>query len=112
VVSLHTELQCGQLRGGALALTFPAAVRLPPAVAASAIAVDGVQPRSVKLAQRTLTITMPLPKGVLCNSIVPGTSKILVSRGALVGNPTAAGTYALGVHYRTGTLKAKLKITA
>jgi hypothetical protein len=111
VVSLHTELQCGRLRGG-LALIFPAAVRLPPAIAASTIAVDGVRPRSVKLVQRTLTITMPLPTGVMCNVIAPGTAKILVSRGALIGNPTAAGAYNLGVRYRAETLQAKLKITA
>ena len=112
VVSLHTELQCGKLRGGGLALTFPAAVRLPAQIPASAIAVDGVQPRSVKLAQRTLSITMPLPAGVMCYAIAPGTVKILVSRGAQIGNPTAAGTYNLAVHYRTETLQAKLKITA
>jgi hypothetical protein len=112
VVSLHTELQCGKLRGGGLALTFPAAVRLPPAIPASMVVVDGTRPRSVKLAQRTLTITMPLPTGVMCNVIGPGTAKIVVSRGALIGNPTAAGTYDLGVRYRTETFQAKLKITA
>jgi hypothetical protein len=111
-VSLRTELQCGRLRGGTLALIFPAAVRLPPAIAASTVAVDGVRPRSVKLVQRTLTITMPLPTGVMCNVIGPGTVKILVSRGALIGNPMSAGTYDLGVRYRAETLQAKLKITA
>jgi hypothetical protein len=66
----------------------------------------------VKLVQRTLTITMPLPTGVMCNVIGPGTVKILVSRGALIGNPMSAGTYDLGVRYRAETLQAKLKITA
>jgi hypothetical protein len=111
-VSLHTELQCGKLRGGLLALTFPAAVKLPPAIAVSTVTVDGVHPRSVKLAQRTLSITMPLPTGVMCYSIAPGTVKILVSRGAQLGNPTTAGAYTLSVHYRVETLQAKLTITA
>jgi hypothetical protein len=111
-VSLHTEMQCGKLRGGALALKFPAEMRLPTTIAASSVAVDGVQPRTVKLANRTLTITMPFPKGVTCMVIGPGTAKIVVSRGAQIGNPTAAGTYNLGVHYRTETSQAKLKITA
>jgi len=112
VVSLHTELQCGQLRGGALALTFPAAARLPRTISASAIAVDGKQPLSVKLANRTLSITMAPPVGAICDVIGEGTAKIAVSRAARVGNPPAAGTYKLVVHYRTEAIPAKLKIKA
>jgi len=112
VVSLHAELQCGRLRGRALALTFPAAAQLPHTMHASAIAVQGKQPSSVKLANRTLSITMPPPTGVMCNVIGPGTAKIVVSRAAQVGNPAAAGTYKLGVHYGTETLEATLKIVS
>jgi hypothetical protein len=110
VVSLHTELQCGKLRGGALALTFPAAVQLPRTMHASAIAVQGKQPSSVKLANRTLSITMSRPTGVMCNAIAPGTAKILVSRAAQLGNPAAAGAYKLAVHYGTESLVATVKI--
>jgi len=112
VVSLHTELQCGRLRGGALALTFPAAAQLPRTMHASAIAVQGRRPSSVKLANRTLSITMPPPTGVMCNVIGPGTAKIVVSRAAQLGNPATAGTYKLAVHYGTETLEATLKIVS
>ena len=112
VVSLHTELQCGRLRGGTLALTFPAAARLPRTMHASAIAVQGKQPSSVKLAKRTLSITMPPPVGVMCNVIAPGTAKIVVSPAAQVGNPPAAGTYKLTVHYGTESLEATLRIVS
>jgi hypothetical protein len=112
VVSLHTELQCGKLRGGALAVTFPAAARLPRTMSASAIAVDGKQPISVKLAGRTLSITMSPPTGVICDVIAEGTAKILVTRDAKLGNPPVAGTYKLVVHYRTETFQAKLTIKA
>ena len=112
VVSLHTELQCGKLRGRALGLTFPAAARLPRTVSASAIAVDGKQPSSVTLAKRTLSITMAPPAGVICNVIAPGTATILVSRAARLGNPAAAGTYPLVVHYGAETLRATLTIRA
>jgi hypothetical protein len=112
VVSLHTELQCGKLRGGALALTFPAAARLPRTMHTSAIAVQGKRPSSVKLANRTLSITMSRPTGVMCNVIAPGTVKILVSRAAQLGNPAAAGAYKLGVHYGTETLEATLTIVS
>jgi hypothetical protein len=112
VVSLHTELQCGRLRGGSLALTFPTAARLPRTIAASAIAVQGVQPRSVKLTGRRLSIAIPRPAGMTCMVIGPGTAKIVVSRAAHVGNPGVAGTYKLGVHYGTQTLEATLKIVS
>ena len=112
VVSLHTELQCGRLRGGALALTFPAAAQLPRTMYASAIAVQGKPPSSVKLANRTLSITVARPTGVMCNVIGPGTVKILVSRAAQLGNPAAAGAYKLAVHYGTETLEATLTIVS
>jgi hypothetical protein len=112
VVSFHTELQCGRLRRGALALTFPAAAQLPRTMHASAIAVQGKRPSSVKLANRTLSITMPRPTGVMCNVIAPGAVKILVSRAAQLGNPATAGVYKLAVHYGTETLEATLTIVS
>ena len=112
VVSLHTELQCGRLRGGALALTFPAAAQLPRTMHASAIAVQGRRPSSVKLANRTLSITVARPTGVMCNVIAPGTVKILVTRAAQLGNPAVAGAYKLAVHYGTETLEATLTIVS
>ena len=112
VVSLHTELQCGKLRGGSLALTFPAAARLPRTIPASAIAVQGKQPASVKLANRTLSITLAPPAGVICNVIGPGTAKIIVLRTAKLGNPASAGVYKLGVHYGMQTLQATLHISS
>jgi len=81
-------------------------------MSASAIAVDGKQPFSVKLAGRTLSIAMPPPTGVMCDVIAPGTATILVSRAARLGNPPVAGTYKLVVHYRAETLQAKLTIKA
>lgn len=111
VVSLHTELQCGRLRGRAVALTFPAATRLPRTISASAITVEGKRPSSAKLAGRTLSIALAPPTGVICDSIGPGTAKILISRAAQLGNPASAGTYSLGVRYGTETLSAPLKIT-
>jgi hypothetical protein len=110
VISLRTELQCGKLRPGTLAVAFPAAARLPKTIPASAVTVGGEHPGSVKLAARTLSITIPPPAGVMCDSIAPGTAKILVSRAARVGNPAAAGSYKLGVHYRTAALTAKFTI--
>jgi len=110
VVSLHTELQCGRLRTGAVAITFPAAMTLPKTVSVSAVSVQGRRPGGVTLSGRTLTISPAPPVGVICNVIAPGVAKILVSQAAQLGNPASAGTYALGVRYGTETLRATLTI--
>jgi hypothetical protein len=112
LVALHTELQCGRLRNGLLALTFPSGFALPATVGASAVLVDGVTPAKVRLTGRTLSITLPVRTGITCMSIGPGAAKILVTKAAQLGNPSSAGTYALGVRYRTETLTAKLTVTA
>ena len=112
VVSLHTELQCGKLRAGLLALTFPDGFALPATVSPSAVLVGGVKASKVTLSGRTLSITLPVRTGVLCMVIGPGTAKILVTKAAQLGNPGTAGAYTLGVRYRTEQLKARLTITA
>ena len=80
-------------------------------MSASAITVEGKRPSSVKLAGRTLSIALAPPTGMICDSIAPGTAKILISRAAQLGNPASAGTYTLAVRYGTETLNAPLKIT-
>jgi hypothetical protein len=110
VVALHTELQCGRLRAGTVAIAFPAAMKLPKTVPASAVAVQGRRPAGVTLSGRTLSISPAPPVGVMCNVIAPGVARILVSKAALLGNPASAGTYPLGVRYGTETLRATLTI--
>ncbi|HUJ91733.1 MAG TPA: hypothetical protein VLW05_03470 [Gaiellaceae bacterium] len=110
LVSLHTELQCGRLRGRSIDLVFPAASKLPKTVAAGAVSVQGRRPSSVRLTGRTLSIAMAPPTGVICDVIGPGIAKILVTRAAQVGNPSSAGTYTLSVRYGTETLPATLTI--
>ena len=110
LVSLHTELQCGRLRGRSIALTFPAASRLPKTVAAGSVAVQGKRPSGVTLRGRTLSIALAPPAGVICDVIGPGVAKILVTRAARIGNPSSAGTYTLTVRYGAETLPATLTI--
>ena len=110
LVSLHTELQCGRLRGRSIDLVFPAAAKLPNTVSAGAVSVQGKRPAGVKVAGRTLSIAMAPPTGVMCDVIAPGVAKILVTRAARVGNPSSAGTYAFSVRYGAATLPATLTI--
>jgi protocatechuate 3,4-dioxygenase beta subunit len=74
--------------------------------------VQGVRPSSVRLANRTLSITMPRPAGMTCMVIGPGIAKILVTRAAQLGNPAAAGAYKLGVRSGTETFEATMTIVS
>lgn len=109
-ISLHTELQCGRLIGGAVVATFPRQVRLPSVIAAANVLVGTRAARSVAVAGRVVTIAMPLPRGVICASIKPGVAKIVWTRAAGIGNPKSAGTYTVRLRHGSETFAAALKI--
>jgi hypothetical protein len=94
-VSPRFELQCGRLVGGSLVLTFPRQMRVPRAIAAAAVLIGTKAARSVTVAGRVVTIGVPLPRGMLCDSITSGNAKITFTRAAGLGNPKAPGAYAL-----------------
>ena len=92
-ISLRTELQCGRLVGGSLVVTFPRQMRVPRAIGAAAVHVGTMAARSVAVAGRVVRVAVPLPRGVICDSIVPGVAKLTFLRAAGIGNPTSPGTY-------------------
>jgi hypothetical protein len=88
-------LQCGRLVGGSLVITFPRAMRVPRTIDAAAVLIGTTAARSVTVAGRVVTIGLPVPRGVLCDSISNGVVKITFSRAAGLGNPKAHGAYTL-----------------
>jgi hypothetical protein len=110
-VSLHTELQCGRIMGiGALVLRLPAAMRVPSTIHAAAVLVGGKPVGSVVVAGHSLTIALAPPRGAMCDSIIMGVAKIVVTRAAGLGNPRAPGTYAVKLTHGSQTFSAPLKI--
>jgi hypothetical protein len=109
-ISLHTELQCGRLLGTAVIVTFPRQVRVPGAISASNVLVGTRAARSVAVAGHAVTIAMPLPRGVICDSIGPGVAKIVFSPAAGLGNPRAPGTYTVRLRRGAETFAAALEI--
>jgi hypothetical protein len=109
-VSIRGELRCGRLSGRTVSLALPAQLRLPSTVAASSVTVGGKPASAVHVVRRTLAIELPVPTGVMCDSIAPGTVKVVVDRTANLGNPTNPGRYPLTVLYRNERLPASLRI--
>jgi hypothetical protein len=112
-VSLRTELQCGRLMGSrALVVTLPAKARLPQTVAATAVMVGGSVAGQVSVAGRAVTISIPPPRGMVCDSITVGIAKIVFLSTAGLGNPRAPGTYTVRVAHGKDAFVAPLKIHA
>jgi hypothetical protein len=96
-LQLRYEMQCARPGPGPLVVTFPALERLPARVAASAVLVDGHPATQVGRNGRAVSIALPIQHGPLCDVIAPGVLKVVFTRSAGIGNPSAAGTYSLTV---------------
>jgi hypothetical protein len=109
-ISLRTELQCGRLMGGPVVATFPRRVRVPGTIVATAVLVGTRASRSVSVAGHAVSVAMPLPRGVMCDSIAPGVAKITFSRAAGLGNPKSPGVYVLKLRRGSETFAALFRI--
>ncbi|HVA31904.1 MAG TPA: hypothetical protein VMU58_11610 [Gaiellaceae bacterium] len=103
-------MTCGRPGPGPIVVSLPAAERVPRAIARSAVLAGGSAPLTVRVAGHTVTLTLPRPPGVTCLVIAPGTLTIVFSRAAGLGNPSAAGTYALSVRIGAQSFRARLTI--
>jgi len=109
-IALRTELQCGRLVGGSLAVTFPRQMRVPRSISATSVLVGSRAARSVSVAGRVVTVAVPVPRGVICDSIAPGVAKITFSRAAGLGNPKSPGAYFLRVRRGAATFLSAFRI--
>ncbi len=104
-VQLPATLQCGRPMGGPVSVTLPRGERMPSAIAATAVRVNGRASSKVAVAGRVVTVGLPVPRGITCMSIIEGTMKIVFAPAAGLGNPSAAGTYTVVVRQgKTGYL--------
>lgn len=107
---LHYEMLCAQPGRGPVTVTFPQAVRLPPAISAAAVLVADKPAPAVRVDGRVVTIGLaPIPK-VICQSFVPGTLKLRLTRAARIGNPVHAGRYLVRARVGSHAFAARLAI--
>jgi hypothetical protein len=109
-ISFRTELQCGRLMGGPVVTTIPRQMHVPGTINAAAVLVGTRAARSVTVASHAVTVAMPLPRGVMCDSIAPGLAKITFSRAAGLRNPKAPGAYVLKLRRGSVTFSATFRI--
>jgi hypothetical protein len=109
-LTLRYEMRCGYPGAGRLVVTFPSALKLPKRFAAGAVRVAG-KPLTAKVEGRTVTVTIPPPKGTLCNVVSLGSLAVTFTRAAKLVNPTQAGTYRLRAAHAGHHFTASLAIT-
>jgi hypothetical protein len=108
-VTVHGyPLLCGKPRGS-LVVTFPAAVDVPGTIAAGSVHVNGQAAAKVAVHGRNVTVAVPLPTGVTCQSITLGRVTLVFGTGAHIGS-AKAGTYAVAVRQGARRYKATLTV--
>jgi len=88
-------------------VTLPTAPRF---VERSAIRIAGKVPVTVGFFGRTVTLGLPKPPEVICQSITEGTLRIRFGRAAGFANPARAGTYAVKARIGSRAFAARLTI--
>jgi hypothetical protein len=108
---MPSVLQCGYPRGGAVSIVAPPAARVPARIVRGAVRVNGKRAGAVAVHARTVTVAMPRPAGVICDSLVDGTMLVRIAPSAGLGNPHAAGTYRFRIHRGGAIYAARVRIT-
>ena len=109
-IKLPAVLQCGYPRGGAVVVTLPQASRVPHAIGRTAVKVNGKLAGSVAVVRRSVTVTMPRPAGMLCDSMTDGTMLVAIGAGAKLGNPPKAGMYRIQIKRGPASYAAPITI--
>jgi hypothetical protein len=102
-------LQCGLPIGPPLAVTLPAAERVPQKVAADAVLVNGKAAESVTVSSHVVTVKVARPE-VVCTVISRGPVTVRFARAANLGNPAQPGTYRVVIHRGTQTVSGTFTV--
>ena len=94
---MPTVLRCGRPTGGAIVLTLPHAAGVPRTIGTAAVTLNGKSPAAVTVAGRSVTVSMPVVHGAICDSLVDGALKLVIEPAAGLQNPTRAGSYSVAV---------------
>jgi hypothetical protein len=92
-------------------VVLPAAERVPAAIGAADVLVNGGTPKGVVLTGHVVSITLPRTSGFTCDVIGPGTVTVVFTRAANLGNPATPGTYAVSLRAGRNSATARLIVS-
>lgn len=113
VLKLRYTMVCGQPGTGTAVVMLPAAANVPDTIPSSAVLVNGKPAPKVSISGHAVTVSLPLKRpGVTCMVVGPGTLTLTLTRAAGLGNPAAAGTYAIHIRRNARTFTTSVAISA
>jgi len=110
-LTLRYPMTCGQPGAGPVFVTLPTAMRLPGAFPSAAVRIRGRTAPSVAVHGHLVTIGLPRPPAVICQSITTGTLVVRFMPSAQLGNPTRPGTYEVGARLGGRAFTARLAVS-
>lgn len=108
-IDFRYVMQCNYPGAGPLVVTFPSTVKLPKRFAAGSVKLSG-KPVAAKVSGHDVTVTIPPPTGLLCNTIGPGLMTLVFTPVAKLANPTHAGSYRFTATHTEHTFRARLVV--
>jgi hypothetical protein len=106
-LTLSYPMTCGQPGRGPVVVTLPTPPRKPTR---ASVLVAGKAPPSVGFFGRNVTIGLPKPPEVICQSIGEGTLRIRFTVAAGFANPARAGSYLITARIGNRTFTPRLVI--
>ncbi len=101
-------MTCGQPGRGPVVVTLPTAVTRP--LQRTDVLVAGKAPPSLGFFGHTVTIGLPKPPQIICQSIAQGTLRIRFTAAAGLANPARAGSYKVTARIGNRTFATRLAI--
>jgi len=111
-LTLRYEMQCGRPGPGPVVVSLPAAERVPHTLARRDVSLGGKPPVRASISGHVVVLTLPPQRGIICDVIGPGILTIAFAPAAGLGNPSAAGSYAIAVRVGARAFVAHLAVAS
>lgn len=110
-IHIVAPLRCGLPFGSPVVVSLPRASFVPPAIAGSAVLLNGKQSSKVTVSARSVTVGIPAVHGMMCDSITDGHEVVMFTMAAKLGNAQKPGTYAVKVRRGSSTYAASVTVS-
>lgn len=110
-VHFIAPLRCGIPFGSPVVVSLPPASLVPRAIDGSAVLVNGKQSAKVTVSASSMTVAVPLPQGMTCDSITDGKESLTFTRAAKLGNAPKPGTYKIHIRHGADTYAASVTLS-
>jgi hypothetical protein len=110
-IRIASSLRCGRPFGPPAVVTLPKTSLVPRAIPGSAVLVNGRPSSKVTVAAGSITVAVPIPQGITCDSITDGKESLTFTQAAKLGNAPKPGTYTIRIRHGGDTYAASVTLS-